>query len=413
MIKKLMHDSPRIKQKLTVTGKLHPKKIIFYERESFMEPLSADSDKQDGFGPHCSIIDEYHAHKTDALLEVIESGTGQRKQPLTFIITTAGFNIEGPCYKERSVSINVLEGTYQNDQIFSIIFTLDEDDDWNNPEIWIKSNPLIGQTPTWEYMNYAYSKALEGSSKEINFLTKNLNIWTSSAATWIKQKDYKKVIQNIDIKSLLNRICTAGLDLASAEAGDIVAYELFFPKNDEIDKHILYHYFFISEEKAKDQKKGDGVDYFQWVRDGYLIMVPGNTIDYRFVKSFIMQTAEDFQIDIIEYDRWNSSQIVVDLIDEGIPMEKFGQGFASMSAPTKQLEYWIKREEIAIHDNPVFHWMMRNVALKFDPAGNVKIDKEKSQNKVDGPVAAAMSIGGYLTGRNNENIYKGNGPQEL
>lgn len=410
MIRKLITDSPRIKQTISVMGKTRPTRIIYPDKESYMEAWSADTGNKDGYASHCAIVDEYHAHKNDAMIGVIESGSGFRLQPLLFIITTAGFDKQSACYKERNVAINILDGIYDNPTYFSIIFTLDFEDDWQDKSKWVKSNPQIGETPTWDFMESEYLKATEGASKEVNFKTKNLNVWTSSHSTWIKLEVYKQVERVLNLEDFKGRQMVAGLDLAAVAGGDITAYVLVFLPT-ETDSYVyVYPYLFVSEEKVKERKRSDGVDYLQWEREGHLVVIPGNTIDYNVVKKYILKSAEDFDCLNIAYDRWNSSQLVNDLIDEGLKLYKYGAGFNYMDTPVKEIEMMIKQQNIVIHENPALRWMFQNVTLKYDSEGKVKIDKDKSKDKVDGAVAMAMGIGVYLDASRNTEKYTGDGP---
>jgi phage terminase large subunit-like protein len=321
------------------------------------------------------------------------------------IITTAGFNTTSPCYEEREVVVNVLTGVTQNDTIFGIIFTLDKDDDWRDKTKWIKAAPNIGETPTWEFMESEYAKACEGISKEVEFKTKLLNIWTNAGEGWIEEEEFQ--FKKLDINDFKNMPAVGGLDLAYARSGDIIAYTLYFP-----DTYQFICYYFCSTEKAK-LIRSDGVNYGQWVRDGHIIAIEGNTIDYDFVKQKIYETAAIVDLKAITYDRFNSSQLVVDLTKEHITMLPFGQGFISMNNPICELERLVRMQRIIIDDNPVTRWQLNNVMPVYDAAGNVKFDKGNKKKKIDGPVTMAMALGGALDKKIGENIYQGDGPVVL
>ncbi len=357
---------------------------------SKMEAVSADADTLDGLNPHCAIIDEYHAHKTSDVLEVLETGMGSRTQPLLLITTTAGFNRESPCYQFRKVMVDILENRKVDNSVFALLFCLDEDDDWQDKKNWTKSNPNLGITPYMSYMEDQYQKALnEGAAKQIQFMTKNLNLWTTTESVWISHSIIEQTRLFIDDDTLHNKKCFAGLDLASTR--DIAALVLCFPVQEGIDNVYIKSYYFCPEDNVKERSLADGVPYLQWSKDGNLIMTDGNVTDYDYIKAKVIELTAKYKIECIAFDRWNASQLVIQLTNDGANMKPFGQGFISMSAPTKEIEKMFLSKSINHDGNPVFEWMMSNVLLRFDPAGNVKIDKAKSTEKVDGPVAMVMA----------------------
>jgi len=362
---------------------------------SKMEPLSADYDTLDGLNPHCSIVDEYHAHKNAELYNVMKSAMGAREQPLQFTITTAGFNKESPCYKLRKTCIDILEGRKQDDTFFALIYTLDEEDDWTDPANWKKANPNLGVALKMKYLKDECNQAQNNPSEIVNFLTKNLNIWTDASEVWIKDADWMQSANIVvDPAKLIGRECYAGLDLAVTR--DITALVLLFP-NEEDESFDVLPFFWVPADNARDRAERDQVDYPTWIRDGHIFSTPGNVTDYGFIKHTILELAEKYQIRSIAYDRYNATQLVLELIDEGLTMAPFGQGFVSMSAPTKELEKLAIQGKLHHSGNPVLRWMASNVELRRDPAGNIKIDKAKSSEKVDGMVSLAMAIGEYLT----------------
>ena len=359
-------------------------------RNTKFEAVSADADTLDGLNPHCAIIDEYHAHKTSDVLEVMETGMGSRSQPLLCITTTAGFNRESPCYHFRKVCIDILEQRKIDETVFPLIFAMDDDDDWQDQNNWNKANPNLGLTPYMDYMEGQFQKAInEGSAKQIQFLTKNLNVWTSTSSVWIQQSYITDARYQYSADALNGLRCFAGLDLASTR--DICAFVLVFPVQRGIDKpHIISH-FFCPAENVRERSLADGVPYVQWEQDGYLTMTEGNVTDYDFILKHINELSLRYRIEAIAFDRWNASQLVIQLTNDGAKMIPFGQGFVSMSAPTKELEKLFLSSGLTHDANPVMEWMLSNVLLRFDPAGNIKIDKAKSTEKVDGPVAAVMA----------------------
>jgi len=361
-----------------------------HSTNSKFEAVSADAGTLDGLNPHCAIIDEYHAHKTSDVLEVMETGMGSRPQPLLLITTTAGFNRESPCYQFRKVMVDILEKRKVDESVFPLLFCLDEGDDWQDKKNWTKSNPNLGVTPYISYMDDQYLKALnEGAAKQIQFMTKNLNVWTTTSSVWISNIYIEATRLKLDDDVLYNKKCFAGLDLASTR--DIAALVLCFPVQPGIEKPHIKSYFFCPEDNVRERSLSDGVNYIQWAQDGDIVMTDGNVTDYDFIKAKVIELTAKYKIECIAFDRWNASQLVIQLTNDGATMKPFGQGFISMSAPTKEVEKMFLSSEITHDGNPVMEWMMSNVTLRFDPAGNIKIDKAKSTEKVDGPVAMVMA----------------------
>jgi phage terminase large subunit-like protein len=401
-------------------------KSITYQENSFVKPLGSDSKRQDGFDPSYAIIDEYHAHPDASMLDVIESGTGARRQPMIDIITTAGYNQQGPCFKLERVIKEILEGKKQDDSQFGMIFALDEEDTkdpeegqrpaWENPALWVKANPNLGISPKIPFMMDRLKKAQnEGGDKQVDFLTKNLNVWTQSAKTWIQDTFWLACTKNgMRPGQFKGRTCFGGLDLASRV--DIAAFSLFFPLDEDSYfngkpvKFARFGWYFVPEDSANRRSNKDKVSYLEWIKDGWVFGTPGNVTDYNFIKKTILDLGSMFNIVSIGYDPWNSSQLVIDLIEEGATMSEFRQGFHSLSTPTKEYEKLILGGELITSEDPVIRWMLGNVSIRRDPAGNMKPDKEKSQEKIDGIVSDIIALGEYLSDDSEgESIYERRG----
>jgi phage terminase large subunit-like protein len=456
MARQLAVDSPKFRSRVEVR-----QHVIFAPGDkSKIEALSSDENSLDGSSPSVSITDEYHQHKTDLVLGAMETGMGAREQPISWVITTAGFNKEYPCYALRKTCISILRGIVEDDSTFCVIFTLDEEDDPHDENVWIKANPNIGNTPSWEYMRAEYVSARNrGGSRWVHFLTKNLNIWTDSAATWIKDEDWQAAGTDFDPAELRGRVCFGGLDLASTR--DLCALTLLFPPVNEGETTCKCLFFFwCPEDNARERTQNDGVNYLNWAKEGFIDLTPGNVTDYGYLKHRIVaELLQEYQIHTIAYDRYNASQLVIDINAEvdgperdSTFMQPFGQGFVSMNAPTVALELmileWTREKSEAKHadlmaelenkpegvpasiaaytareahntrelvkslkvdhgGNPVMRWMASNVAIRMDPAGNIKIDKSKSSEKVDGMVSLVMALGQYMTYKHHFEASKG------
>lgn len=386
-------------------------KMRFEAMDSSYEPLGADSKTLDGLNVHGSVIDEYHAHPNSDMFDVIRSATGARRQPLIFIITTAGFNKNSPCYSERKYAIDLLEGTLKNDSYFVFIAAIDEKDDPFDEKTWIKANPNLGTSVDIEDFRDMAREARDKPSALNNFLTKKLNQWADSTSRWISTDKWNNSYTG-EVNPQKGAICYAGLDLASTT--DIAAMVLIFPK--ESGSFDVRCKFWVPRDTIYEREKADKVPYSQWVREGLIIATDGNVIDDKFIEASIKEEVEQYDMKLLAYDRWNSSSLIGRLEDDGITnLAPFGQGFASMSAPTKEIETLVLQQNLNHGNNDVLTWMMGNVAIKTDPAGNIKIDKSKSSEKVDGPVALAMAMGAYLADRKTEdkNIYETRGMRNL
>jgi len=402
--KNMVRKSPELANYITA----YQHNIHSIELAAKFEPLASDSEKQDGLNPHCGIIDEYHAHKDSRLYNVLESGMGARENPLMFVITTAGFNKLGPAKQMRDICGKILDGVIEQDEMFAMVFSMDDEDDWQDDSKWIKSNPSMESIDTTKDFLYKRFRSVKNDpSKQVDFLTKNLNVWTDASEIWIPDKRWMACnLHEINWDDLKDRECYAALDLSSVE--DITCLFLLFPGEEH---HDVLPFFFIPEETVRERSNRDGVPYETWVRQGYIETTPGDTVDYDYIRKRISGyyvldgqvmhddncIADHVNLLSIAFDKWNSSQLVNNLTADEIQMSPFGQGYVSMSTPTKEFKKLILREEINHAGNPVLRWMISNVEIKRDPAGNEKPDKGASKEKIDGPVAGIMALGEYLT----------------
>jgi len=361
---------------------------------SKFEPLGRDSDTADGFNVHYGLVDEIHAHKTREMWDVLETATGSREQPLMWTITTAGFNKLGIGYELRSYAIKVLEGTVDDDTFFAIIFTIDEGDEWDDESVWAKANPNLGISVSLEDLRRKAKKAKEMPTAMNNFKCKHLNIWTNAETLWMNMEEWKECGGEVYYNKLKGRECYAGLDLATVS--DIAALGLVFPPKYPGDKTQFMVRYYLPEDAVKERTEKAHVPYALWAEMGLLTLTPGNITDYNYIKRDIKELSKQFRIQEIAFDRWNSSQLVNDLMDDGANMVPFGQGFASMTAPMKELERLVLSHELNHGNDPILQWMASNLVAKEDEAHNLKPDKKNSQEKIDGIVAILMAIGRIL-----------------
>ena len=383
MCRMLSNDSSKFKAKCRIMQY----KITEIATSGFITRLTADAGTNDGANPHVAVIDEYHSAKDNSMLKVVETGMGGRTQPLLLIITTAGFNKNGPCFEFRKVLTDVLEGKVQNENLFGIIWTLDEGDDYNDESVWIKANPNLGNTPRIEQMRALYQSAItEGATALVEFKTKNLNQWVDAARVWIRDENWMEC-QNIVYK---DGPCFVGIDLSSRN--DITAITYYFPETNS-----FYNDYYVPEEKTKQGRRVDGVDYNAWISEGHIIATPGNVIDYDYIIRDLFESCKNYDVQLIGYDPYNADLIIPKFEAEGIPCGQVRQGFLTLSPPTKRLETMVLGKEISHKGDPVTRWMIGNVELEMDAAGNIKPSKSKSQNKIDGVASLVTAMAAYMS----------------
>lgn len=388
------------------------RQILNKDNNSFFIPIASDSKTLDGLNPQCAIVDEYHEAVNNSVVNILENAMGSRVQPLTFIITTAGFNINGPCFQFRKVVCDILEGKKNDDSLFALIFTNENVTSWQTLEQEIEkhgheyvfsfSNPSIGITPSMDYMMQLYRRAKnEGEMKRIDFLTKNMNVWTNTSATWIKDEVWWANQEEADLRDLAGRECFGGLDLAFKR--DLTAFVLFFPARSKDERHIILPYFWIPEENADGRSREDGVPYLQWVADGYIETTPGNATDYDYIESKIIELSQEFNIRMIGYDHTFATQLATHLTTVGIEMSRVVPSYANMNEAILKIDEFanFKQDDIIGRfnhlGNPVLRWMMGNVVLKRDGGGRAILDKSKSTERIDGIAALAYAIVEWIT----------------
>lgn len=363
-------------------------RTVFPETESVFMPLSKDTKSLDGLNPHLGIIDEYHAHQTSEMYDVIVSGMGQRAQPLLFIITTAGFDLSSPCYEEYTYCVKLLNQVLENEEYFAYTAQLDPEDNPQDESVWIKANPLLATTE--EGMNYLRGElraALDVPSKMRNFLTKNMNIWVDQKEDGYMPMDKWKAARG-EIPDLRGRPCYVGVDLSAKIDLTSVAFE--FPLED--GRYAVLSHSFMPEETLALKRKTDKVPYDAWVRQGYITETPGAVVDYQFVRQYIKDQAAENGWDIQEIcvDPWNATQFAQDMMADGFRVVEIIQGIRTLSEPTKDFREKVMAG-LVVHDgNPVLTWAMDNTRERQDHNGNIMLDKKKARQRID-PAAAVLN----------------------
>lgn len=369
--------------------------------------LSADVKTKHGFNGHGVLVDELHAQPNRELWDVLTTSTGARRQPLTVAITTAGYDRHSICWEQHEYALKILDGIIDDDTFLPIIFAAGPDDDWTDPAVWAKANPGLGTSVREEYLAAECRKAQETPAYQNTFRRLHLNQWTEQATRWLDMGVWDDGIGPIDLDALVGRSCYGGLDLSSTT--DITALSLLFPPVEEEELWQLLNFFWVPQANIEKRAKKDRVPYDVWARQGLIEATPGNIIDYAFIRSRLLELGQLYRLEELAIDRWNSSQLVTQLTDDGLLMVPYGQGFASMSQPTKDFEALVVGRKLRHQGHPVLRWMVSNVAVLQDPAGNLKPDKGKSTERIDGVVSTIMALGRATVGDRGPSIYEKGG----
>lgn len=376
------------------------KRIIYIPTNSFYQVLSAEAYSKHGFNIHGVVFDELHTQPNRKLFDVMTKGSGDaRMQPLYFLITTAGTDTHSICYETHQKAKDILDGRKIDPTFYPVIYGADENDDWTDPKVWEKANPSLGITVGIDKVRAACESAKQNPSEENSFRQLRLNQWVKQAVRWMPMDKWDKCAFAVNEEQLEGRVCYGGLDLSSTT--DITAFVLVFPPCDEEDKYIILPYFWIPEDTLDLRVKRDHVPYDVWERQGYLQTTEGNVIHYGYIEKFIEKLGERFNIREIAFDRWGAVQMVQNLEGMGFTVVPFGQGFKDMSPPTKELMKLTLEQRIAHGGHPVLRWNMDNIFVRTDPAGNIKADKEKSTEKIDGAIATIMALDRAIRCGNN------------
>ena len=367
------------------------KRIIYTPTNSFYQVLSAEAYSKHGFNIHGVVFDELHTQPNRKLFDVMTKGSGDaRMQPLYFLITTAGTDTNSICYETHQKAKDILEGRKIDPTFYPVIYGAGEDEDWTDPKVWIKSNPSLGETIGMDKVEAACESAKQNPGEENYFRQLRLNQWVKQAVRWMPMDKWDACAFPVNEEMLEGRVCYGGLDLSSTT--DLTSFCLVFPPEDEEEPYYVLPYFWVPEDTLELRVKRDHVPYDLWNRQGYLETTEGNVVHYGYIEKFIERLGERFNIRDIAFDRWGATQMSQDLENMGFTVVPMGQGFASMSPPTKELMKLTLEKKIAHGGHPVLRWNMDNIFIRTDPAGNIKADKAKSTEKIDGAIAMIMAL---------------------
>ena len=400
------------------------------------EPQASEDQTLDGLNSHGILIDELHVHPTRNLYDVLHESTASRRQPLTLAITTAGFDKQGICYKQRTVGETILVGAVEAakmDYFFAFIACLDDGDDWQDEANWIKANPNLGISAKLDKLREAAQKAKMDPTAQNNFLRKHLNVWTSQDVAWMPMAKWAlcnsagplvsaRKLRSDALELLKGRDCYGAVDLSSKI--DLAAFALLFPptkaktemrpvgapvvrrpgypgpqqRYEEVEivpadlmwRVLVWH--FMPEGNVDNRVKEDRVEYNVWIKEGFIFTTPGSSIDYDFIKATIADMASKFHIMELGYDSWNAQQMANELAAAGMKMVEVRQGFKTMSDPMKRLLALVLDKKFEHYGDPVLTWEAGNVQAISDPRDNIAPDKKRSREKIDGIVAVIMAM---------------------
>jgi len=386
------------------------KRIIYLPTNSFYQVLSAEAYSKHGFNIHGVVFDELHTQPNRKLFDVMTKGSGDaRMQPLFFLITTAGTDTNSICYEVHQKAKDILEEKKYDATFYPVIYGAEHDEDWTSPDVWKKANPSLGITVGIDKVEAACESARQNPGEENSFRQLRLNQWVKQAVRWMPMEKWDTCGFPVDEKFLEGRVCYGGLDLSSTT--DLTSFVLVFPPEDENGKYEVLPYFWIPEETLELRVRRDHVPYDLWKREGKIMTTEGNVVHYGFIEKFIEELGTRFNIREIAFDRWGAVQMVQNLEDMGFTVVPFGQGYKDMSPPTKELFKLTLEQRLAHGGHPVLRWNVDNVTIRTDPAGNIKADKEKSTEKIDGAIATIMALSRAIVcgGTPIESIYDNRG----
>ena len=401
---RMVKASPALRKRIAI----FKNNLNIDETASKYEPLGEDSKTEDGRNVHAGLIDEYHAHPSDDMYNVLRSAMGARRQPILYVITTAGFDKHSACYTEREYAVNVLEGVFDDDSFFAIIFTPDDPDKWTDETQWMMANPNLNVCVSIDDLRDQCRKAERVPSKQNEFKTKRLNIWTESQTAWITADMWRGCNHPVDADGLRGQTCYGAFDLSSTI--DITGWVKCFPPTVAGERYRFLFNFYVPQDNLELRYPNREVLNMikTWIRQGFITATPGNVVDYDFIEAQIIEDASMFDIVQIPYDPYNAAQLVTNLQKQDLELVEFRQGFRTMSPAAKDFEAKILQGLIAHGGNPVMNWMISCAEIASDPSGSikpVKPDRGKSNKRIDGVIASIMALSAAV--RNSTEFVEG------
>ena len=378
--------SPGFRSRFNVNVGAHNMHVL--ASGSKFEALSAEGSTLDGLNIHFGCVDELHAHKTRTVYDVVETGTGKRDNSLLWVITTAGSNRTGICYEVRTFVTKLLDGVFEDDSQFGIIYGLDDGDDWTSEESLIKANPNWGISVRQEILGPLQAKAMQLPSAVNNFKTKHLNEWVNADTAWMDMRAWDACgDSSLDIDAFAGHPCWIGLDLASKT--DIAALVLVFPHPEVADAYVAFGKYYLPEDTVS---AAGNSQYEGWMRTGRLTVTPGNVIDFGWIEADLLEMASRFEVQAVAFDPFQATQLSTRMLAEGLPMIEVRPTVLNFSEPMKTLEALVLQRKLTHDGDPVLAWMASNVVAHLDVKDNIYPRTERAENKIDGIVALIMAL---------------------
>ncbi len=374
---------------------------------SVLRAVSADAAGQHGLNCHVAVIDEVHAHRSRELWDVLATSVGARAQPIVMGITTAGvYDPFSIAWEQHDYAIRVAAGELSDPSLLAVIYTTDKDADWKDPAVWAAANPSLGTTISEDYLREEVARCAASPARQTTFKQLHLNIWTTEVERWLDPEAWKTCSAPPSPPDP-DRPTFAGLDLSSTT--DISALVLLQP--DEDGGYDLRPFFWMPEHGIAERERTDRLPYRQWAADGFIQLTPGNLIDYAWIKKKVFELADEHPRMQIAYDPWNATGLITQLIEAGIECVPTRQGFATLSAPTKELERLVLGAKLRHGGHPVLEAHVGAALVQSDPAGNIKPSKSASIARIDGVVATVMALNGAMLGsaENYKSVYEERG----
>jgi len=382
--KQMVEKTPKLQRALNV--KVFAGALRSSKTDSRMEPIIGKPG--DGASPSCAIVDEFHEHLDATLFDTMQTGMGARAQPLMLVITTAGVDLAGPCRQLHVQCANMLDGVADDPELFALIYTLDEDEDWTTEAALWKANPNAGVSVSIEYLRNQQRQAILNSSKSGIFRTKHLNQWVTARSPYFNLEAWKKCERKITLADFSSKRCVVFLDLASKK--DLAAMLVVFR---EAGTFSAFAHFWLPEERVHEVKTAP---YDAWVEAGYITATPGNITDYEFIEERLKELRTECEIKLLGYDPFQATQLATRMQAEGFPVLEYGQTVKNFSEPMKETDKLILAERLHHDGNPVLTWCLSNVTAKEDAKENVFPRKERPESKIDGAVALIGAIGMWM-----------------
>lgn len=400
--RKMVQRSPSFRQRCGIEPLAHS--IAIESQGAYFKPLSRDSDTLEGLNPHCAIIDELHAHKTREVFDVLDEATGARTQPLVFIISTEGDNATGVFAEQVSYAQTTLNSAYgdRDESYFSLIYTIDPEDDWTQPDAWQKANPNLGVSVFEQDMQIRCMQAQKNAESQSSFLTKRLNVRVGAGDAYFNMLAWRDLCQDesLRIEDFYGQSCYIGLDLASRL--DLAAKVYIFPRGP-------YDYVFAKCYLPEDalQRGNPNYDLYRgWAQHDHLTLIDGSTIDYEFIERDLLEDQRNFKVLEVGYDKHQADYLATRLTSAGLMMTEVPQSVFGMSEPMKEVGARIVAGKLRHNGNPILTWNIGNVVAKVDAKENVYPRKARNENKIDCAVALIIGMNRKLSAtQQQDSIY--------